>query len=80
MIASLLSEVGAAAVEVVVVTGSVVALVALAYVACERIPALRRAARSFHGDDYVVRRHESPTELYLRRERERRTAWQDVDR
>jgi hypothetical protein len=70
----------AALAEVVSVSAFLVIVLAGSYVICQRSGLNARWNRHV-GNDLVVRRPtESPTELYLRRERERRNEWQEVDR
>ena len=70
----------AALAEVVSVTAFLVIVLAGSYFICQRSGLNARWNRHV-GKDLVVRRPtESPTELYLRRERERRNEWQEVDR
>lgn len=72
----------AAALEPIIVTGALVAVVAVMAVLVERIRPLRDWSDRITGRDrdLVVRRSESPTELYLRRQREKARAWGEVDR
>jgi hypothetical protein len=66
--------------EVVSVTAFLVIVLAGSYVICQRSGLNARWNRHV-GNDLVVRRpRESPTELYLRRQRESANAWQEVDR
>ena len=66
--------------EVVSVTAFLVIVLAGSYVVCQRSGLNARWNRHV-GNDLVVRRPtESPTELYLRRQRESANAWQEVDR
>lgn len=70
----------AALAEVVSVTAFLVIVLASSYVICQRSGLNARWNRHV-GNDLVVRRPvESPTELYLRRQRESANAWQEVDR
>jgi hypothetical protein len=69
----------AALAEVVSVTAFVLIVLAGSYFICQRTGLSDRFNRRVRSD-LVVRRRESPTELYLRRERERRNEWQEVDR
>ena len=69
----------AALAEVVSVTAFLVIVLAGSYFICQRTGLSDRFNRRVRSD-LVVRRRESPTELYLRRERERRNEWQQVDR
>ena len=66
--------------EVVSVTAFLAILLAAAYVICQRTGLNARWNRHVRSDLVVKRPTESPTELYLRRERERRNAWQEADR
>ena len=68
-----------ALVEVAAVTAFLVIVLAASYVLCERTGLTDRFNRS-QPDLQVRRPAESPTELYLRRQREQATAWQEVDR
>lgn len=72
----------AAAAEPVIITGALVAVVAVMAVLVERIRPLRDWSDRITGRDrdLVVRRSESPTERYLRRQREQARAWGEVDR
>ena len=65
--------------EVVSVTAFLVIVLAGSYVICQRSGLSDRFNRRVRSD-LVVRRRESPTELYLRRQRESANAWQEVDR
>ena len=66
----------AALAEVLSVTAFLVIVLAGSYFVCQRSGLNARWNR--HVDnDLVVRRRESPTELYLRRQRESANAWQD---
>ena len=69
----------AALAEVAAVTAFMVIVLAASYVLCERTGLSDRFNRS-QPDLQVRRPAESPTELYLRRQREQATAWQEVDR
>ncbi len=69
----------AALAEVVSVTAFVLIVLAGSYVICQRTGLNARWNRHV-GNDLVVRRRESPTELYLRRQRESANAWQEADR
>ena len=69
----------AALVEVVSVTAFLVIVLAGSYFICQRTGLNARFNRHV-GNDLVVRRRESPTELYLRRQRESANAWQEADR
>jgi hypothetical protein len=68
-----------ALVEVVSVTAFLVIVLAGSYVICQRSGLNARWNRRVRSD-LVVRRRESPTELYLRRQRESANAWQEADR
>ena len=65
--------------EVAAVTAFMVIVLAASYFLCERTGLSDRFNRS-QPDLQVRRPAESPTELYLRRQREQATAWQEVDR
>jgi hypothetical protein len=66
--------------EVVSVTAFLVIVLAGSYVICQRSGLNARWNRHV-GNDLVVRRpRESPTELYLRRQREEARSWQEADR
>ena len=69
----------AALAEVVSVTAFLVIVLAGSYFICQRTGLNARWNRHV-GKDLVVRRRESPTELYLRRQRESANAWQEADR
>ena len=69
----------AALVEVVSVAAFLVIVLAASYFVCQRSGLNARWNRHVNAD-LVVRRRESPTELYLRRQRESVNAWQEVDR
>jgi len=69
----------AALAEVVSVTAFVLIVLAGSYLICQRSGLNARWNRHL-GNDLVVRRRESPTELYLRRQRESANAWQEADR
>jgi hypothetical protein len=69
----------AALAEVVSVTAFVLIVLAGSYVVCQRTGLNARWNRHV-GNDLVVRRRESPTELYLRRQREDARSWQEADR
>ncbi len=69
----------AALAEVVSVTAFVLIVLTGSYVICQRSGLNARWNRHV-GNDLVVRRRESPTELYLRRQRESANAWQEADR
>jgi hypothetical protein len=62
--------------EVVSVTAFLVIVLAGSYFICQRSGLNARWNRHVRSD-LVVRRRESPTELYLRRQRESANAWQD---
>ncbi len=66
--------------EVVSVTAFLATLLVAAYVICQRSGLNARWNRHVGNDLVVKRPTESPTELYLRRERERRNEWQEADR
>jgi hypothetical protein len=66
--------------EVAAVTAFMVIVLAASYVLCERTGLSDRWRRHTQPDLTVRRPAESPTELYLRRQREQATAWQEVDR
>ena len=66
--------------EVVSVTAFLVIVLAGSYVICQRTGLSDRFNRRVRSDLVVKRPTESPTELYLRRERERRNEWQEADR
>jgi len=70
----------AALAEVVSVSAFLVIVLAGSYVICQRSGLSDRFNRHVRSDLVVKRPTESPTELYLRRERERRNEWQEVDR
>jgi len=70
----------AAAAEVLSVVAFLVIVLAAAYVLAQRTGLNSRWARYTEPDLTVRRPRESPTELYLRRQREQATAWQEVDR
>jgi hypothetical protein len=65
--------------EVVSVTAFLVIVLAGSYFICQRTGLSDRFNRRVRSD-LVVRRRESPTELYLRRQRESANAWQEADR
>jgi hypothetical protein len=69
----------AALAEVVSVTAFLVIVLAGSYVICQRTGLSDRFNRRVRSD-LVVRRRESPTELYLRRQREEARSWQEADR
>ena len=66
--------------EVAAVTAFLLIVLAASYVLCERTGLNARWRRHIQPDLTVRRPSESPTELYLRRQREQVTAWQEVDR
>ena len=66
--------------EVVSVTAFLVIVLAGSYVICQRTGLNARFNRRVRSDLVVRRPTESPTELYLRRQRESANAWQEVDR
>jgi hypothetical protein len=70
----------AALAEVVSVSAFLVIVLAGSYVICQRTGLSDRFNRRVRSDLVVKRPTESPTELYLRRERERRNEWQEADR
>jgi hypothetical protein len=70
----------AALAEVVSVTAFLVIVLAGSYVICQRSGLSDRFNRRVRSDLVVKRPTESPTELYLRRQRESANAWQEVDR
>jgi hypothetical protein len=65
--------------EVVSVTAFLVIVLAGSYFICQRSGLNARWNRHVRSD-LVVRRRESPTELYLRRQRESANAWQEAER
>jgi hypothetical protein len=65
--------------EVVSVTAFVLIVLAGSYVICQRSGLNARWNRHV-GNDLVVRRRESPTEAFVRRQRESANAWQEADR
>jgi hypothetical protein len=69
----------AALVEVVSVAAFLVIVLAASYFVCQRSGLNARWNRHV-GNDLVVPRRESPTELYLRRQREDARSWQEADR
>jgi hypothetical protein len=69
----------AALAEVVSVTAFLVIVLAGSYVICQRSGLNARWNRHV-GNDLVVRRRESPTEAFVRRQRESANAWQEADR
>lgn len=66
--------------EVVSVAAFLAILLAAAYVICQRTGLNDRFNRHVRSDLVVKRPTESPTELYLRRQRESANAWQEADR
>jgi hypothetical protein len=66
--------------EVVSVTAFVLIVLAGSYFICQRTGLNARFNRRVRSDLVVRRPTESPTELYLRRQRESANAWQEVDR
>jgi hypothetical protein len=66
--------------EVVSVTAFLVIVLAGSYFVCQRSGLNARWNRHVRSDLVVKRPTESPTELYLRRQRESANAWQEVDR
>ena len=66
--------------EVAAVTAFLVIVLAASYVLAQRTGLNARWVRHTQPDLTVRRPAESPTELYLRRQREQATAWQEVDR
>ncbi len=70
----------AALVEVAAVTAFLVIVFAASYVLCERTGLSDRFNRHTQPDLTVRRPAESPTELYLRRQREDARSWQEADR
>jgi hypothetical protein len=66
--------------EVAAVTAFLVIVLAASYVLAQRTGLNARWVRHTQPDLTVRRPSESPTELYLRRQREQATAWQEVDR
>ena len=66
--------------EVVSVTAFLVIVLAGSYVICQRSGLNARFNRRVRSDLVVRRPTESPTELYLRRQRESANAWQEADR
>ena len=66
--------------EVAAVTAFMVIVLAASYVLAQRTGLNARWVRHTQPDLTVRRPAESPTELYLRRQREQATAWQEVDR
>jgi hypothetical protein len=70
----------AALAEVVSVTAFVLIVLAASYVICQRSGLNARWNRHVNADLVVKRPTESPTELYLRRQRESANAWQEIDR
>jgi hypothetical protein len=70
----------AALVEVAAVAAFLLIVLAASYVLCERTGLTARFNRHTQPDLTVRRPRESPVELFLRRQREQATAWQEVDR
>jgi hypothetical protein len=70
----------AAAAEVLSVAAFLVIVLAASYVLAQRTGLNARWTRYTQPDLTVRRPRESPTELFLRRQREQATAWQEVDR
>ncbi len=66
----------AALVEVVSVSAFLVIVLACSYFICQRSGLNARWNRHVRSD-LVVRRRESPTEAFVRRQRESANAWQD---
>ena len=66
--------------EVVSVTAFVLIVLAGSYFICQRTGLNARFNRRVRSDLVVRRPTESPTELYLRRQRESANAWQEADR
>ncbi len=66
--------------EVAAVTAFLVIVLAASYVLAQRTGLNARWVRHTQPDLTVRRPRESPSELYLRRQREQATAWQEVDR
>jgi hypothetical protein len=62
--------------EVVSVTAFLVIVLAGSYVICQRSGLSDRFNRRVRSD-LVVRRRESPTEAFVRRQREEARSWQD---
>ncbi len=69
----------AALVEVVSVTAFILIVIACSYFICHRSGLNARWNRHVRSD-LVVRRRESPTEAFVRRQRESANAWQEADR
>jgi hypothetical protein len=69
----------AALAEVVSVSAFLVIVLAGSYFICQRSGLNARWNRHVRSD-LVVRRRESPTEAFVRRQRESANAWQEVDR
>jgi len=67
----------AALAEVVSITAFVLIVLAGSYFICQRSGLNARWNRHVRSDLVVRRPTESPTELYLRRQRESANAWQD---
>jgi hypothetical protein len=68
----------AALAEVVSVAAFLVIVLVGSYFVCQRSGLNARWNRHVNAD-LVVRRRESPTELYLRRQREDARSWQEAD-
>jgi hypothetical protein len=66
--------------EVVSVSAFLVIVLAGSYFVCQRTGLNDRFNRHVRSDLVVKRPTESPTELYLRRQRESANAWQEADR
>jgi hypothetical protein len=69
----------AALAEVVSVTAFLVIVLAGSYFVCQRSGLNDRFNRHVRSDLVVRRPTESPTELYLRRQRENARSWQEAD-
>jgi hypothetical protein len=69
----------AALAEVVSVTAFLVIVLAGSYFICQRSGLNARWNRHVRSD-LVVRRRESPTEAFVRRQREEARSWQEADR
>lgn len=65
--------------EVAAVTAFMLIVLAASYFLCERTGLSERFNRS-QPDLQVRRPRESPTEMFIRRQREQAAAWQEVDR
>jgi hypothetical protein len=70
----------AALAEVFSVAAFLVIVLAASYFVCQRTGLNARWNRHVNADLVVRRPTESPTELYLRRQRESANAWQEADR